>query len=757
MDWLSLIIVAPLELMYRGLFEVIQIFVKNLGAALLVLSLVTVALMIPLEKCVRSVVAREKLMESILEPQVKDIKAKFKGAEQHAALRRLYGRYRYSPVYSVRSALGVLIQLPFLLGAYWMLSDYAELNGVAFGAIKDLSAPDGLIGGINLLPLVMTAVNLLTVLVSRLERKEQVQAIVIAALFLVLLYAAPSALLLYWTANNVLHLIRALAKRLRLMEMAAEVLPLCLRLIQWVRDRFEYEFDRRDWMLLFMLSALTPACFLWFANIGFFSPAEIASSLWATAVIMGLITGAFCLLKLVCRGHWMRQGFIVLMVFMATLSVYKCSIAAHVQMGINPLIKASVLLAVFYLVVLLGRIRLANVLLAAVLLCSVVMGVHDAITANRATMEAARNDKAESIRLKETPNLYYILCESMNSLDIAKEVYGVNGGEDLRKFLQSEGFYVPDHVYSNSDHTLATLTNLFTMKEKASGGKGTLDASSLGRNLIGGGDGNNLLQLLKDNGYRTAQYFKGETYFYKRKGPLLDVSDINVSLAPLGPMEHLGFAPIIKIGQWLKQHFQTTKIVGNGKVERDYLKIFENDLKARDERPNFFFYHMNFTLHTPSDGSYDYTGAAEWIKSGWYRDRYLQEMEAIKKLTERILANDPDAIIVFCGDHGAWRLRSLPRVPLQVKWILREAGVSYQDYLDDRFKVFAAVRLPAKYGQLNEAFSPANIFAKIFNKIGYEGKPLIVAPNESYLSGFTFLDGAPAMRGEVANDGFLKN
>ena len=72
MELLSLIVVAPLELLFRGLFEVIQVFVKNLGLALLTLSFVTVGLMVPLEKCVRPLVQREKLIEGILEPQIKD-------------------------------------------------------------------------------------------------------------------------------------------------------------------------------------------------------------------------------------------------------------------------------------------------------------------------------------------------------------------------------------------------------------------------------------------------------------------------------------------------------------------------------------------------------------------------------------------------------------------------------------------------------------------------------------------------------------
>ncbi len=213
MDWFTLVFVTPLELLYEGLFEVIQIFVKNLGWALLALSFVTVALMIPLERCVSPLVKREKHIEEILAPQIKEIKGKFSGAEQHATLKRLYSRYRYNPVLSICSALGVLIQLPFLLGAYWMLTDYSAIKGVSFGPIADLSLPDGLLWGVNLLPILMTAINLATIVVSHLEKRDAIQALFVALLFLALLYTAPSALLLYWTMNNVLHFVRAGLKR----------------------------------------------------------------------------------------------------------------------------------------------------------------------------------------------------------------------------------------------------------------------------------------------------------------------------------------------------------------------------------------------------------------------------------------------------------------------------------------------------------------------------------------------------------------
>ncbi len=213
MELIQMLVVAPLSLLYEGLFDLVQIFVSDLGLALLTLSLMTAFLMIPIEKAVRRSVDKEKLLKEVMLPQLTEIKSKFKGKERNDAIKDLYYRYRYNPLYSIRSSLSILVQIPFLLGAFWMLSSYEPLNGAHFWRLKDLGAPDGLLFGINFLPILMTAINIATIVVARLPKRDAIQALVIALMFLVLLYDAPSALLLYWTSNNIIHFLRALYKR----------------------------------------------------------------------------------------------------------------------------------------------------------------------------------------------------------------------------------------------------------------------------------------------------------------------------------------------------------------------------------------------------------------------------------------------------------------------------------------------------------------------------------------------------------------
>lgn len=188
--------------------------VVGLGWGIVALSFICSALMIPLMKLVAGVVSREADYQSVILPQIADIKSHYSSdAERHVHIQRLYRRYGYSPLSAVKKVLPLFVQIPFLLLTYFMLKDTAELQGVSFLFLRDLGQPDGLVAalGINLLPLVMTGVNILTVAATAgFTHKDQAQAIGISLLFLVLLYTAPSALLLYWTLNNIITMVRTL-------------------------------------------------------------------------------------------------------------------------------------------------------------------------------------------------------------------------------------------------------------------------------------------------------------------------------------------------------------------------------------------------------------------------------------------------------------------------------------------------------------------------------------------------------------------
>ncbi|CAH1202367.1 membrane hypothetical protein [Candidatus Nitrotoga sp. BS] len=200
---------APIEAILESVF-VILIGVSNSYFLSLVLLAILVRLVTkPLEKYASRAVTTQAEIESVLAPQINAIKHIYIGVQRHEAMKRLYARYAYSPVYAIRSLAGLGVQLPFFIAAYFMLSGYSQLNGIVIPVLGDLGKPDTLLfGKAHLMPFVMTLVNVLALVTAPgFSRKSLIQGLVISLMFLALLYASPLALLIYWTTSNLFSLI----------------------------------------------------------------------------------------------------------------------------------------------------------------------------------------------------------------------------------------------------------------------------------------------------------------------------------------------------------------------------------------------------------------------------------------------------------------------------------------------------------------------------------------------------------------------
>lgn len=202
---------------YRWLFLQLADLV-GIGWGVIALSFITSACMLPIMKSVAGCVKRETEYQDVILPQLALIKLRYSNdSERHVHIQRLYARYGYSPLSAIKKVLPLFVQIPFLFLTYYMLKGTSEIDDVSFCFIRNLGQPDRLLAalGVNVLPLVMTIVNVVTVFsTSGFSRRDQIQAISIAILFLIVLYEAPAALLLYWTVNNLITCVRTLtAKR----------------------------------------------------------------------------------------------------------------------------------------------------------------------------------------------------------------------------------------------------------------------------------------------------------------------------------------------------------------------------------------------------------------------------------------------------------------------------------------------------------------------------------------------------------------
>ena len=197
-----------MDLMLTQFYEI----TTSYGVAILLLSIVVNTILLPLYYIAEKVQQVEIEARKRIQPRVERIKLAFQGEERFMMLSTLYKQNHYHPIFSLRSSLGLFLQVPFFIAAYHLLSHYTQINGVSFLLFKDLGASDGLLFGFNLLPFIMTGVNMLSALAytKSSSRQDKIQLWSMAFLFLILLYDSPVALVYYWTINNIFSLLKNL-------------------------------------------------------------------------------------------------------------------------------------------------------------------------------------------------------------------------------------------------------------------------------------------------------------------------------------------------------------------------------------------------------------------------------------------------------------------------------------------------------------------------------------------------------------------
>jgi YidC/Oxa1 family membrane protein insertase len=216
-----------------GLFHLlaaIQQFIPVWGIAIMAMSLAVNILMLPLSRIADRFQQQVNETEARLAPELHRIKKNFKGEEQAAKILALYKTERVHPLYSLKSLVGVAVVIPVFIGAFDMLAENIHLLNTGFLWIADLSRPDDLFNlpfrlpffgsELNLLPFLMTGLSFIASMLHKPLalnaelRGRQVRNMVLLALaFFVLFYTFPAGMVLYWTTNNLISVIKSLWAR----------------------------------------------------------------------------------------------------------------------------------------------------------------------------------------------------------------------------------------------------------------------------------------------------------------------------------------------------------------------------------------------------------------------------------------------------------------------------------------------------------------------------------------------------------------
>jgi len=212
------------------LLNAIVLVVPQWGLAVMVLSVLVGVLMRPLSKIADRLQDQVHEIDSRLAPTLTAIKKNHKGAEQSEKILAMYKEENVHPLYSLKSLMGVFVVIPVFIGAFDMLAENIHLSGESFLWIADLSHPDAFLalpfqlpffgGYLNLLPFIMTAFSFVA---SKLhshpamdvaQQRKQARNLVLMSLgFLILFYTFPAGMVLYWTTNNLISVVKTLWKR----------------------------------------------------------------------------------------------------------------------------------------------------------------------------------------------------------------------------------------------------------------------------------------------------------------------------------------------------------------------------------------------------------------------------------------------------------------------------------------------------------------------------------------------------------------
>ncbi len=190
----------------------IDSFIGNLGWSLIIFSLLTKIVFLPLTQ--KSTESMKKMQE--LNPQIQELRDKYK-EKPEVMNKKVMELYKKNKVNPMSGCLPLLLQMPFFFALYSALINSVDLWQAPFILwVNDLSLPDTVMQiqgfNLNILPVIMTVTTFLQQRLSSVDAASQQQKFMMfmPLIILVVLWNMPSGLVLYWIMQNVLQVFHQL-------------------------------------------------------------------------------------------------------------------------------------------------------------------------------------------------------------------------------------------------------------------------------------------------------------------------------------------------------------------------------------------------------------------------------------------------------------------------------------------------------------------------------------------------------------------
>jgi hypothetical protein len=335
---------------------------------------------------------------------------------------------------------------------------------------------------------------------------------------------------------------------------------------------------------------------------------------------------------------------------------------------------------------------------------------------NGAEITAGRklSPQLQQLSLEKKPNIYFILADAYSSLAFMKD-YDIDVS-DFTGFLSDNGFRLYEDTYSNYQPTTSAMPAILNMEHhyyRLSGHRINFsEVDKTSRKVIGGD--NNVSHILKMNGY-SIQYIHNGNYL------LLQGCSAD-SCYP--QIDGLAGARLI-----LSQMFKVDLL---SKQDKAWKTTTSEEMRARvrelmddDESVPRFQYIHSFSPGHPSNRVIGRCN--EKLELAGYASRVREANDFFQRLISDIIDRDPDAVIVFAGDHG----------PLISKRCSRSAYIDNVSEYRDRAGAIMAIRWPSNYdGRYDDRISSGvNLFRYVLASLAEDASPLLrtVAPDDVFV------------------------
>jgi len=211
--------INSIVILIKYFFYITELFYIHTGFAIILLSVIMKILLAKPEKIINNYTDKKLIKFNKIKLEVKKETKNFKGENKFNITQNIYKKNKYNPFYETVLIFPYLIQLPVFLGIFYSFKylNFELFTSKSFFFISDLSSPDNIFYfasfNINFLPILMTLINICAVFQSDNKHNNGILDYLVPLLFLLILYQQASAIVLYWTCNNIINLIFIISKK----------------------------------------------------------------------------------------------------------------------------------------------------------------------------------------------------------------------------------------------------------------------------------------------------------------------------------------------------------------------------------------------------------------------------------------------------------------------------------------------------------------------------------------------------------------